>query len=173
MQTSDTVQALVQSQREFNAAVSGLSDEEASAHPEPGCWSVLEQVEHLVMAESRLGMIFSMATKQDEGIRDLTREADLAAAVRDRSRKISAPERIHPTGKFRTTSEALQAFNAARTSATAFATEHEAELDTWKAAHPVFGSISMREWLVLVAGHSGRHVEQIRETLRASKAHHG
>ena len=50
----DIVQCLEDSRADFLAAAEGVSEAQAKASPAPGRWSVLECVEHIVVAESEI-----------------------------------------------------------------------------------------------------------------------
>ena len=72
-----------------------------------------------------------------------------------------------PKGRFASMAEGLERFNAARAHSTQFASEHAADLYTLASAHPVFGPLNGVEAMIILASHSRRHAEQIREVRAA------
>jgi hypothetical protein len=87
----------------------------------------------------------------------------MMANLRNRSARISAPERAWPAGRFDTLAEALEQFSAAREKTIRFAREHEPELYHVRVAHPFFGTVNGAEMLIIIASHSSRHADQILE----------
>jgi hypothetical protein len=63
--------------------------------------------------------------------------------------------------------EATAQFNAARDRTTRYAEEHSRELYSISIDHPRFGKLNGVEVLVLMAGHTQRHADQIREIARS------
>jgi hypothetical protein len=59
--------------------------------------------------------------------------------------------------------EGLERFHAARGRTLQLARERAADLYTLASAHPVFGPLNGVEALIIIANHSRRHAEQIRE----------
>src|SRR5665213_1805254 len=80
-----------------------------------------------------------------------------------RSNRRTAPEAVHPTGKYGSISEALREFNAARDETLRFASEQGVNLLSRRASHPVLGALNGVEALLLIAGHGKRHTAQMRE----------
>ena len=163
---SELVQTLEASRQEFNAAVEGLSDSEARKQPAPGRWSVLECVEHVGLVEERFFGRLQQAARKDAAP-NKQREAELAALVIDRTKRIDAPEPARPTGRYSTLAEALDQFNAARGRLMQFADERAADLYSLSVEHPRFGPLNGAEQLLIAAGHSRRHADQIREVRAA------
>jgi hypothetical protein len=81
----------------------------------------------------------------------------------DRSNRRTAPEAVHPAGKYECISEALEEFNAARDETLRFASEEGVGLLSRNASHPVLGPLNGVEALLLIAGHGRRHTAQMRE----------
>jgi len=158
------VTGLLESARaELIVVISGLTEEQARTRPAPDRWSVLECLEHVNFVERRfLGMV----RESEPGApveRDAAKEAALKVRVLDRSNPRTAPEAVHPTGKYASISEALQDFNAARDETLRFASEEGVSLLARSANHPVLGPLNGVEALLLIAGHGRRHTEQMRE----------
>ncbi len=159
----DVAGQLETARAELIVVVSSLTEEQARTRPAPGRWSVLECLEHVNFVERRfLGMVReSEAGTPAE--RDAEKEAALKERVVDRSNRRTAPEAVHPTGKYGSISEALQEFNAARDETLRFASEQGVNLLSRRASHPVLGPLNGVEALLLIAGHGRRHTAQMRE----------
>lgn len=157
------------SRRELLEAVAGLRESEAATQPEPGKWSVLECVEHIVVVEGRFQAFLETAKPIEDPHQDPSKEAELAARIADRRNKANAPEAVHPSGRFSTLADALAAFEDARTKTISIARERGPELYGLGVTHGRFGPMNGAELMVVISGHSSRHADQIGE-IRAAMA---
>ncbi len=159
----DVARQLENGRTELNVVVSGLTEEQARTKPAPDRWSVLECLEHVSLVERRfLGMV----RESEDGTpaeRDAQKESALKERMLDRGTRRTAPEAVHPAGKYRSIPEALQEFNAARDETLRFASEEGVKLLTRSAHHKVLGPLNGVEALLLIAGHGRRHTAQMRE----------
>ena len=164
---SEIVQHLERSRQEFIAAVAGLTESQAKFRPDPARWSVLDCVEHVTTVEERFQGWLNAAKKLDAPRIDKEKEAGLMARVPDRSVRAKSPDAVLPTGRFMTLEQALEQFNAGRTRSIQFAEERCDDLYCLASEHPRFGPVNGIELLIVIAGHSRRHAEQIKETRAA------
>jgi DinB superfamily len=162
---SEIVHNLQRSREEFLAAVAGLSDEQAKAKTDPERWSVLECVEHVASVEDRFLGWLDQAEKLDARRMDREKELRLMAMIPDRSVRLKAPEAVVPTGQYKRLEDAVARFEALRARSIQFA-EKPGDLYCLAREHPRWGQLNGVELLIIIAGHSRRHGEQIRE-LRA------
>lgn len=160
---SEIAGILEHSREDFNAAVAGCSETQASTRPEPGRWSVLECVEHVTVVEQIFLGRLEGAERKDGLTIDKQREVDLLARVVSRENRAQAPDPVQPTGRFTSLAEALEQFNAARTRTMRVAADRAADLYGLASEHPRFGPLNGTELLVIIAGHARRHAAQIRE----------
>jgi hypothetical protein len=160
---SEIVQYLERSRGEFLAAVAGLTESQAKAHPNPERWSVLDCVEHVTLVEERFLGFLNAAEKRDSPCVDKDKEGRLIVGFVDRSTRLKAPEAVLPTGRFSTLEEALDRFNANRARSIHFAEDRCDELYCLASAHPRLGPMNGAEFLILIGSHARRHAEQIRE----------
>lgn len=163
---TEIVNNLERSREEFLAALEGLTEAQAKIKPGPDRWSVLECLEHVTFVEDRFYGWLEKAPKLDQPRRDREKEIRLMAMIPDRSVRANSPEAALPTGRW-TLQEAIDEFNARRTRAIRFAEERSNDLYSLATEHPRFGPVNGVELLIIVAGHSRRHAEQIRETRAA------
>jgi hypothetical protein len=161
---SEIVKCLEDSRADFRAAADGLSESQAKVRPEAGRWSVLECVEHIVVAENRfLGWLQNPPVAEPAPPMDKEKEAKLLMGVSGRSQRVQAPEPVHPTGRFATLAEALAQFDDTRAKSIQFAERTGAGLYSLAAKHAFFGPVNGAEVMVLIAAHARRHAAQIRE----------
>ena len=164
---TEIVDNLERSRQEFIAALAGLAESQAKMRPDPERWSVLDCVEHVTSVEERFLGFLEKAETLDAPRIDKEKEWGLMARIPDRSTRVKAPEAVVPTGRFATLAQALEQFNTGRTRSIQFAAEHCDDLYRLASAHPRFGPMNGVEFLIIIAGHSRRHAEQIRETRAA------
>jgi hypothetical protein len=161
------IEMLEAGRRDVADSVAPLSDADASRKPEPGRWSALECMEHIVFAESRYLSWLENAAVLNSPQRDPEREAWITARVGDREWDWQAPEVAIPTGRFHTVTEALAEFNAVRDRTVAAAKARESQLFSLQAKHSVLGLMNGAELMRLTAGHASRHAVQIRKVREA------
>ena len=166
-ETSDILQALHDSRAEFHAAAEGVSEEQAKAKPAPGRWSVLDCVEHIVLAESRF--LSWLENPKDLPLPpvDHAKEAKLLVGVASRETRVNAPDPVRPTGRFATLAEALRKFDDARARSIGFAEKQGVGLYSLAAQHAFFGPVNGAEVICLMAAHARRHAAQIQEVRAA------
>ncbi len=160
---SEIIQILEDSRADFRAAVDGVAEPDAKVRPEPGRWSVLECVEHIVISESRfLGWLQNPIAEAAPPL-DKEKEARLLVGIASRAQRVEAPEPARPSGRFATLAEAMEQFDAARAASIRFAESQGPRLHTLAVKHPFFGVCNGSEVMVLMAAHARRHAAQIRE----------
>src|SRR5258706_12241465 len=82
--------------------------------------------------------------------------------VGDRSNKPTAPEPITPSGKFTTPADAAQAFTEKRNRNLEYAKTTTDDLRVHTVKGPL-GIMDSYQFLLLMASHTGRHTDQIKE----------
>lgn len=152
------------------SATANVSEDNAKIKPGPGRWSVLDCVEHLAVTEEAIfGLLQGnlKAPPSAEAVRAKTagKTAMMEKFLTDRSRKVSAPAEIAPTGRFKTLAEAREAFTANRNRTIAFAEKTEEDLHAHVSKHMAFGELDLYQWVLLMAGHSERHTLQAKEVI--------
>ncbi|HMC59410.1 MAG TPA: DinB family protein, partial [Candidatus Solibacter sp.] len=148
------------------ASIQGLSADQWAFKPAPTVWSVKECAEHLILAEDYIfgatqQMLKSPAVARPAGSNE-EMDHKLVAGVQDRSKKVSAPEAIVPSGKFATPEDAAREFTARRDKTIAYVKSTDDDLRVHVGPGPV-GPMDTYQFLLLLASHSARHTAQIRE----------
>ena len=144
------------------AGLDGTSELQAKFKPSPDAWSIEEIVEHLALAENGMYRLMTAYSEPSESKSDSMREETFEKLGTDRRRKIGAPERVRPTGRYGSLANALNQFLANRDRTMVYVDRCQEDLRMRITTHPL-GSISCRECVALMIGHPLQHLEQIRE----------
>jgi DinB family protein len=160
------VDQLEQSKKNVLESIAGLTPAQWTFKAAPDRWSVQQCAEHIILAE---GYIFGGSQKLLETPAvprpeksNSTVDHMIVTMVTDRSRKLTAPEPLVPSGKFATPEDAAKAFTEARDKSIAYAKTTDAELRVHVGPGPA-GPMDAYQVLLLMASHSARHTAQIRE----------
>lgn len=157
------------SKENFLASISGLSEAQWRFKPAPAVWSVAECAEHIILAEDYIfggsQGILKMPAVPRPATSTLAHDRMFAAAVLDRSHKVTAPEPITPTpgGKIATPAEAARMFTEKRDAHIEYVRTTQDDLRVHTAPTPATGILDAYQFILLASAHSGRHTEQIRE----------
>jgi len=158
---------LAQSRDELLEAVSGLSEAQWRFKPTPNCWSIADNLEHLVivskMFERRMTHDFSQGAPPEGDLR--SNDFVIVAKGHDRSRKFQTPPPGLPTGRA-SAEELVDAFRAACRQTASFL-ESTPDLRQHTMPHPAIGVLDGYQWLLIVISHWHRHRLQVLEV----KAH--
>lgn len=152
------------------ATASALPLERWIERPGPDRWSLTDLFEHLWKVEHSCARVIArgVAGARAAGHPMETDEHSVlgtldAAGLRDRSRRIEVPERVAPAGGW-SPQEALDRLAASR------AELHEAiragdglALGSVYQTHARLGEIDLYRWILFVAEHEARHVQQAAE----------
>jgi hypothetical protein len=160
------VDQLEQSKKAMLDSISGLTPAQWTFKSAPDRWSVQQCAEHIVLAESyifqgAMGVLQTTAVPRPAQS-NATVDHTLVKRFGDRSHKLKAPEPLVPAGKFATPEEAARAFIEARDKNIAYVKTTDADLRTHVGPGPA-GPMDAYQFLLLMASHSGRHTQQIRE----------
>jgi hypothetical protein len=164
---------LDQQHERLRTAYESIPPECRSARPAPDAWSPAEVVTHLVLVERRLATMLEtlIAKARTSGVSieasatAIMPSLDLSRAV-DRSRKITAPIPVDP----RTQNERAdwddyeRAHSAVKAAAM---TGDGLALGEISHPHPIFGPLTLYEWIGFVGAHAARHTDQITESTLA------
>ena len=162
------VQFMKDGQKEFAAAVSGLSDEQWKWKPAPTRWSVGECAEHIVLAEDMLWAQAQQALKSP-AVADWDKQTAgkselLLRVMAQRQGKAQAPEDIVPSGKM-PRAEIMKKFAEVRGRSLQFAASTDLPLKEHLAPHPfpIFNPLNAYQWVLYIPLHQMRHDKQIEE----------
>lgn len=150
-----------QARQELLQTVAGLSDEDLNRKPADDRWSIKQVMEHLYLMEGAIAKTISHQLKNGETV---NAEAKPIEATTNRDVKVVAPDFATPTGDFATLAELEQKLAASHDMLKQVAEEaDEADLEAKAYPHPVFGPMSLKQWIPFVGYHEMRHTAQIEE----------
>lgn len=160
------IDRLRESGEALSREVAGISDTQWTWRATDSRWTVQENLEHLILVERGVMTLLRKAMAAPAAERG---EALTDGQVWDRLVGASmwrgeAPERVRPTGLWGDRAAAMAEFTRLRGETIEFATTTVEPLRERWARLPV-GELDGAQTLLMLAGHSLRHVEQIR-TLR-------
>lgn len=153
----------------FLDALAGLTPAQLDYKPAPDRWSIREIAEHVIQTEESLFKLITerilksppqpeKATPQQRSKDELVLKNQL-----DRTQKRQAPPELQPTGRRRSLEELVTEFKAKRDRTISWVRETQAPLRLHFAPSGDLGDLDAYQWIMLLAGHTERHVEQIRE----------
>lgn len=146
----------------------GLSPDQLLYRPQPGCWSVAENVEHLVLTERQLLRAIKKLLQAPPELRQCSSLTDdeVLRKVGSVVTPVQAPAFVLPTLRWPGESVARE-FEITRQSTHDFATATTADLRRHFMNHFLFGDLDGYQWLLLIGAHSQRHAAQA-EGVKAS-----
>lgn len=168
------VELLAHERAAFLAALERVPAERRAERPAPDRWSALEIAEHVARLDVSMTRVLAMKAGEPRLSPEECAEARmtprLAAALRDRSVRIEAPDRVHPKGGLEEDAVHAQMGVARTALLAAYRAADPAVLDGTTFPHPVFGPVTMRGWIELLAHHDARHAQQLAEIAGAAAA---
>jgi DinB family protein len=151
----------------FVGSLADVPEELCRVCPSDDRWSVIDCVEHIVIAENAWHVRLQ---GRQPVIEQIDRAKDeFVNRVADRTEKRSAPERAQPKGRYATLTEATQEFRAARERTIAFAEHTKENFRDFSVEHAL-GVLDIHQFLLLAAAHAECHAKQIEE-IKASAAY--
>ena len=162
------VDYLKQTQKDFLAAIEGVSEEQWKFKAAPDRWSIAETAEHIAVTEDMIWKLVSekimkspAAPEKRAEVKD--KEETILKVIPDRSRKAQAPERLKPTGKWATRAALVKDFEATRGQEIAYVKETKEDLRSHFEDHPFLKTMDAWQWLLFNGAHAKRHTAQILE----------
>jgi hypothetical protein len=144
-------------------AVASVPSDRRTMSPPDG-WSVAQILEHLVIVERRITALVArlIGESKDAPAAPVASTGFDRARVLDRTAKIKSRS-AEPTGTV-SIEDSFRALDAARDELKrTVSADHTINFATITAPHPVFGTLTLYEWVDFVGSHMQRHAAQIRE----------
>ncbi|MEP6778525.1 MAG: DinB family protein [Gemmatimonadaceae bacterium] len=169
---SEIVAYLARERAELEAYVASLPDKSLQERAHPDRWSVSEMLEHLVIVENGSGRMVSKLTKEaiEEGSAPETATSSMLGSLDAHyapNTRIVAPAFLTPDKKI-PVADSLAELRVARARLLgAIQKANGLDLTRVKGPHPVFGPIDGYQWLVMIGKHEERHLQQMKDTVRA------
>ena len=161
----------------FLTAVDSVPEAQRAARARPGRWSLGELVDHVHKVEvgtlrlltKRIEQARTRGSEQETDSSSIFATMDGSRAL-DRTRPIEAPPTVVPSegamvdAALAALAESRQALRATLIGASGLA------LGAMTYPHPVFGTLDMYQWGLLLGWHDLRHADQVREMRDAGAA---
>jgi uncharacterized damage-inducible protein DinB len=174
---ADVFSRLDRSRGALAAAVESIAIPLRQQRPAPDRWSVAEVLEHLSLVERLIAgrIADAIAAARGQGLApERAPRAPLPGAIEsrmaDRTNRRNAPEAAIPTGTVDAAAAWQTIEDGHRRLQALVADADGLALGEVISEHPVFGPMTVYQWVELIAAHEGRHTEQIAETGRALAA---
>lgn len=146
-----------------------LSDEQLGAKAGSNSWTIGQVLEHVALVEQVLTANIAKGLESDEPFEEVS--TDLESLTQDRSRKVEASEFVRP-GAQKSREELLRLLNSSHDAVMSLLTPlTDPETLRKKAApreHPLFGRLSVYQFIETVGLHELRHIEQIKDILAST-----
>jgi hypothetical protein len=154
---------------ELRAAFDSIPAAARDQPPAPGLWSATAIVEHLAIVGERIAQRLSKGIDEaranglgpETSTEPILPTLNLERAL-DRSKRFTAPDVLKPTGLSGDAAWAALEGATVKVRA-AVATGDGLALEQVGWPHPVFGQLSLYEWIGFVGAHEARHAAQMRE----------
>ena len=164
---NEAIAQLTQSDAALREAIAPLSPALSPAQwswkPDAATWSIAEIAEHLVLVERAI--LFRLHSASADGLEKTEGKEEVLVNLTLRTVKFPAPARLVPTGKYAAAADFEIDMSTARAATLAWAQDPNTHLEKHVMPHPAFGELHGRQWLLMIAQHTLRHIAQIREVI--------
>ena len=152
--------------------VKDLSENQMTFKASPESWSVSQCIEHIILTEKALFEEAKKILKKPAAPEKMTEvkgtDEEIMEGITDRSSKFQAPEFLHPKGVYDNADEAIKDFTKQRQHVMEYLKEvPEEDLRNHISQSPSQEYIDAFQFMIYIAGHSGRHTDQIEEVKAA------
>ncbi|MBI4910926.1 MAG: DinB family protein [Acidobacteria bacterium] len=159
------------SRREAVVSVESVSHKQSMWTPDSNRWTVLQVLEHLALTEDFLFGMLEKSLAEVKPLPDSEKLADPAEGdarvlrmITNRTQKAKAPEPAVPKDKFANRDAAMLAFTRSREKTANFVRTTQLDLRRYIIDTPM-GKLDAHQWILMLSGHTQRHVQQIGEVL--------
>jgi hypothetical protein len=143
-------------------------DEATLTHRSFNSWSVLQVLEHLLITEKYVCDLLRLpGEKLAQGLELKGGEKLERILVDLRGRKVKAPDMLEPRGDIDDLRTFTASFLQNREGLVRALEGGEIVVDERVHAHPMLGDMTVSDWLHFLVSHARRHMEQIRDIIRA------
>lgn len=167
MQKSYYLNELARSKTELIHALEQVSEKEFQKKLLPDSWTIAEILEHIVKVESAIiANLKKLLAEKSESLpeQNLSDEEVLTLSANTQIKVKAAPVFL-PTGELKNKQTAIALFEKTRVSTEEFIAHVEDDFEVVAFPHARLGMLNGPNWLVFIAGHCLRHVEQMKNTL--------
>ncbi len=142
-------------------SVNGLSDKQLNKRVEDGSWTIMQVLDHLYLMERTI--VHALTDQLANGKNKSVDEKPIQLTT-NRSTKVDAPSFVKPSEDFITLEEMKNKLSESRSALTNIVNSTDrALLEQRSYPHPMFGELSLKQWIPFVGLHEKRHLAQIEE----------
>jgi uncharacterized damage-inducible protein DinB len=155
------ISQLDQTRERLLQTLQGLSPDQLLYRPQPSCWSVAENVEHLIVVEKRLvGAIEKLLQQPPDFLkRPSMSDQEVIQIIGTVAEPVQAPEQTLPTLRW-PADDLSSEFEATRQRTRDFAGATMGDLRHHFITHLLFGDLDSYQWILLIGAHCNRHTVQ-------------
>ena len=162
------------SERALLASIVGLTPAQWDFRPGAGSWSIAQCAEHLALSEDGLremvrGQILASAPSVEKESSTRARDGVIVSAMRDRSHRSRTFDFLEPRSVAATPAEFIASFLGKRARTIEYVRQTQDALHHHFAPLGPLGELDAYQWLLLLASHTERHVQQIEEIKRSGR----
>lgn len=139
-----------------------LSFDEFNSRPNRNSWSIAQVCHHLFLTEKGSTKAIAFGLSKDNRTKTERKNVHL---LLDRTKKVAAPKIVEPSVEPFEVQQIIDFLNDSRTKfGNLLETVNDKEILAERSVeHPVFGELSLDQWLDMLYLHEQRHIEQIKE----------
>lgn len=142
-------------------SIENLSDEQLNEQVEAGRWSIMQVLDHLYLMERAI--VHTLSDQLTNGENKATVEKPIQFTT-NRSTKVTAPSFATPSVDFISLEEMKSKLTKSRENLNNLIASADKTLLTQRSyPHPVFGDLSLAQWIPFIGLHEKRHLAQIEE----------
>jgi hypothetical protein len=150
-----------QIREELLQSVSGFSDQQLNEGFDNDSWSIMQNLEHLYLMECLVTT--SIYNELNNENSQSTDAKPIHYAV-NHSRKVKAPSILAPSNNFIKLKDIKKKLQESREALTNVVNTISIDsLDQKSFEHPIFGLLSLTQWITFIGFHEKRHLDQIEE----------
>ena len=147
------------------SVLEGLSDDQLNWKLDNFTWNIAQVVQHIAIVEGGSPHAITLGLAQEPNF--VPTDIPLEQLILDRSKKVNAPDRLHPSTDPKTMAQLKEILHDSQEKFLGALNDIEitALLDKTSPpiSHPVFGQMSTGQWITAVPLHEERHIQQIEE----------
>jgi hypothetical protein len=160
---NEILNSLYTSEREAITLVTSLSTEDFTKSINEG-WSIGLNLQHILDIEQ---LIFESAQTVNSEIEFTNKAEQIHHIMLVSERKFKAPPMFYPKEPIISANEFLEKFKSLRSLIYTFIENNTIDAMS-DDGHPLFGSLSQKEWFIFLHTHTLRHLKQIQSILSSS-----
>jgi len=162
---SELFRLLNNSTAAFTKVLEDFPDNLFTAKPDENKWSAAGIAEHIIITDVLLERFFRGKLENTENRKPFEKISRIGDDFGDSEKKFAAYGMLNPRDKIASRKEALQKFETSRKNFTATALNQNLTFVVKTFPHPLFGELTLAEWIFLVAVHTERHCKQMENIL--------